>query len=202
VLVEVEAIRLDSAEPIRFSNEECRFEYRHSIFKTEWRDRLVVTAITLRLSKRPELNTTYGAIAETLEAMGVTSPTIRDVSDAVIAIRRSKLPDPGEIGNAGSFFKNPVIPVVQFEMLKSKYPNLPSYPQEGGDVKVPAGWLIEQAGWKGKRVGHVGMHAKQALVLVNYGGATGAELYQHAQAVKQSVAGEFGIELEEEVRVI
>ena len=198
----LEAVDLHSREMKQFSPSECRFGYRYSVFKGELKDRFMITAVTLRLYKKPEVNTNYGAVKETLQKTGVTQPTIRDVSNAVINIRRSKLPDPAEIGNAGSFFKNPVVSEDIFTAIQAKYPDAPSYPQQNGQVKIPAGWLIEHAGWKGKRLGSVGMHERQALVLVNYGEATGAELHSHAMRVKQSVSEIFRIELEEEVRVV
>jgi UDP-N-acetylmuramate dehydrogenase len=181
---------------------ECRFGYRDSIFKHEAKNKFVITDVTFRFDKQATLNTTYGAINDQLKVMSVEHPTIRDVSEAVIAIRRSKLPDPNEIGNAGSFFKNPEIPTGQFDELKNKYSDIVGYPASPGHTKVAAGWLIEKAGWKGKRIGNVGMHAKQALVLVNYGNATGEELVTHALNVQRSVKEIFGVEVEMEVNII
>jgi UDP-N-acetylmuramate dehydrogenase len=202
VLDEVEAVRLLDGKVATFSNSACRFGYRTSVFKTELAGQYMITSITLRFDHKHQVNTRYGAVAETLKAMGVNEPSIRDVSEAVIRIRRSKLPDPAQVGNAGSFFKNPVLDPDTFERLRLSAPDIPAYREPGGNVKVPAAWLIEKAGWKGKRVGKVGMHERQALVLVNYGGATGRDLHQHALTVKRSVAERFSIDLEEEVRVV
>lgn len=184
-----------------FRQEECRFGYRSSIFKTSEKDKWVIASVTFKLSLKPIFNTTYGAIGETLKDRGISEPNLQSVSDAVIHIRQSKLPDPKHIGNAGSFFKNPVVDETHFSRLQLAYPNMPSYPQASG-VKVPAGWLIEQAGWKGYRRGHVGVHDKQALVLVNLGGARGEEIKQLSKDIQASVKEKFGIELEAEVNFI
>lgn len=208
VFAEAAAVHFSTGESRTFSLQDCRFGYRDSVFKRELAGQYVITSVTLRFDQKHEVNTSYGAIVDTLKTKGITEPSIRDVSNAVIAIRRSKLPDPTEIGNAGSFFKNPVVPPAKLDELRSRYPDIPHYQSRAaampsnGEAKLLAGWLIEQAGWKGKRIGNVGMHAKQALVLVNYGGATGEELLRHARTVKQSVADKFGVELEEEVRII
>jgi UDP-N-acetylmuramate dehydrogenase len=158
--------------------------------------------VTFRLDRNPLLRTHYGAIEQELTAMGVTQPGIRDVSEAVIRIRRSKLPDPAVIGNAGSFFKNPEVEPAVYNRLKATHPDLAAYPGTNGTMKLAAGWLIERAGWKGKRIGKVGMHDKQALVLVNHGGATGRELLDHARRVQASVREQFGVELEMEVNIL
>jgi UDP-N-acetylmuramate dehydrogenase len=183
-----------------FSNADCRFGYRDSIFKHELKGRVVITAVSFRLSKRPVLHTDYGAIRHELAAMGL-EPSVQSIAQAVINIRGSKLPDPAVIGNAGSFFKNPTISAEAFDQLRGRFPAIPSYPAGDGLVKVPAGWLIEQCGWKGYRSGNVGMHAKQALVLVNYGAAVGGEVWELSGKVLQSVLDTFGIELEREVQV-
>lgn len=183
-----------------FSNEDCRFGYRDSVFKGLFKGRIAITAVTFRLHKTPQLHTEYGAIRDELTAMG-TTPSVQSIAQAVINIRRSKLPDPAEIGNAGSFFKNPTISASAYQALKEKHPMIPSYPAGPGMVKVPAGWLIESCGWKGKRQGDTGVHARQALVLVNYGRATGTEVWALSEAVLQSVKQTFGIELEREVQV-
>ena len=200
----LDAIDSTTGEPRRFTHADCRFGYRESIFKHELKGKYIITAVTFCLDKTPTFHTRYGAIQETLYEMGVSPEniSIRAISDAVIKIRRSKLPDPAEIGNAGSFFKNPEIPQAQFEALKAQHPTLPGYPTTPGQVKVPAGWLIEQAGWKGYRHGDAGVHAKQALVLVNYGRATGNEILALAYQVQTSVHGKFGIEIRPEVNVI
>ncbi|MES2479189.1 MAG: UDP-N-acetylmuramate dehydrogenase [Bacteroidota bacterium] len=183
------------------SNTECRFGYRDSIFKNELKDQFFISSVCFKLNKEAALNTTYGAIEEELKALNIDKPTAKDVAQAVMNIRRSKLPDPKEIGNAGSFFKNPAIPVQQYLELKKEHPSIPSYTVNEKLVKVPAGWLIEQCGWKGYRKGDYGVHARQALVLVNYGQATGAEIWQLSGDIVASVKDKFGIELEREVQV-
>lgn len=202
VFLNLDALNLETLEVESFTNEQCQFGYRESVFKHEFKGKYMIVSVTLRLSKKHSLNLAYGAINETLQKMNVTNPTVKDVSEAVIQIRQSKLPDPAEIGNSGSFFKNPVISAEHFEELKLKYPQIPSYLQVNGDVKVPAGWLIEQCGWKGKRRGDIGVHDKQALVLVNYGGGKGADLWQLALDIQSSVKEAFNIELQPEVNVI
>lgn len=201
----LEAVHISSGEPRRFSREECGFGYRESVFKGPLRGQYIVTGVVLRLHQQPRpANTGYGAIRTTLEEMGVTEePTPQQVSQAVISIRRSKLPDPAQVGNAGSFFKNPEVSQAKFDALKAQYPELPGYPVPGG-VKVPAGWLIEQCGWKGHRAGEgrYGVHDRQALVLVNHGGATGAEVRALAEDIIASVREKFGIELHPEVNII
>lgn len=199
---ELTAVGLEDGKVRTFNSAECRFGYRDSIFKQEAKGKFAIVDVTFRLNKKEVLNTSYGAINDQLKLMNVTAPTIRDVSNAVIAIRQSKLPDPRIIGNAGSFFKNPEIPVSQFEELKTSYPDIVGYPSQSSKVKVAAGWLIEKAGWKGKRIGNVGMHEKQALVLVNHGGASGEELIAHALRVQQSVQENFGVHIEMEVNVV
>jgi len=198
------AIHVQTGEQRRFSHADCRFGYRESVFKRELKGQYIITSVTFRLDKQPTFHTRYGAIQETLADMGVSDDelTIQAISEAVIRIRRSKLPDPAEIGNAGSFFKNPEIPKAQFDALKEQYPNLPGYPIGDEVVKVPAGWLIEQAGWKGHRTGDAGVHAKQALVLVNYGQATGNEIIALARRVQASVQETFGIGITPEVNIV
>lgn len=184
-----------------FKNKDCRFGYRGSIFKQELKNKVLITSVTFRLDKTHRLNTSYGAIRQELDVMGVSEPTIKSVSEAVIAIRSSKLPDPKKIGNAGSFFKNPAITIEQFDQLKEHYMNIPSYPADDNLVKVPAGWLIEQSGWKGYRNGDAGVHEKQALVLVNYGNATGNEIWKLSEDIIASVKTKFNITLEREVQI-
>jgi UDP-N-acetylmuramate dehydrogenase len=205
----LEALEIATGQLRVFGKEECGFGYRESVFKNELRGRYIVTAVVLRLhraaAQRP-LNVSYGAIRDTLTDLGVDAePTPHDVSRAVVHIRRSKLPDPAEIGNAGSFFKNPEISQGKFDELRGRYPTLPGYPVPGG-VKVPAGWLIEQAGFKGLRRGEGpgthGVHAQQALVLVNHGGATGSELRALADDIIRGVREQFGIELHPEVNIL
>ena len=207
----LEAVELDTGALRVFTTDECGFGYRESVFKNVLKNQFVVTALVLRLHRQArlsgyELNVRYGAITETLAELGIEGkPTPQEVSRAVVHIRRSKLPDPAEIGNAGSFFKNPEISQARFDHLKSQYPNLPGYPVPGG-VKVPAGWLIEQAGWKGLRrgpgAGTHGVHDRQALVLVHHGGATGSELRQLAEDIIASVRQKFGIDLHPEVNIL
>ncbi|UXP31124.1 UDP-N-acetylmuramate dehydrogenase [Reichenbachiella agarivorans] len=201
VFVSLTALHRETLETKVFSKDECQFGYRESVFKRDLKGQYIITSVTLRLSKKPVVNTTYGAITEVLDSKGIAEPSIKDVSEAVIDIRRSKLPDPKQIGNSGSFFKNPVITVTQFSELKKQY-QIPGYPQEDGQVKVPAGWLIEQAGWKGKRLGNIGVHDKQALVLVNHGGGEGSAIYQLAMDIQASVQSQFGIEILPEVNVL
>lgn len=184
-----------------FSNSQCRFGYRDSVFKQELRGRVFITSVRIRLSKKPVFNTTYGAIEHELAAMGVREPSVRAIAQAVINIRSSKLPNPKEIGNAGSFFKNPTIERTKYEALLQQYPAMPHFAVSETMVKIPAAWLIEQCGWKGYRKGDAGIHTKQALVLVNYGGAKGKELWQLSGEIVTSVAERFGIELEREVQV-
>lgn len=202
VFVTLEALNRETLIVESFDNEQCQFGYRESIFKHEAKGKYIILSVTFRLSKTPNLNLGYGAINDTLAEMGIENPSIADVSAAVISIRQSKLPDPKEIGNSGSFFKNPEIPKVQFEGLKETYPNIPSYPISEEIVKVPAGWLIEQAGWKGKRFGEIGVHAKQALVLVNYGAGKGQDIANLSEEIKASVFEKFGIKLNVEVNII
>ena len=201
VFVSLKAVHLASGEIHEFSADECQFGYRESIFKMAKKGQYCISRITIRLSKNPKLNTSYGAIEHYLEASNISSPTIKEVSQAVVSIRQSKLPNPAEIGNAGSFFKNPVISVEQAEVFKSEHENAPYYPAVGG-VKLAAGWLIEQAGWKGYAEGDFGVHDRQALVLVNRGNAEGSDIYALSQRVLDDVKSKFGIELEREVNVI
>jgi len=202
-IISVEAIDKSSLERRTFSNEECAFGYRESIFKQGARDQYIITGITLRLTKRNhQLHLQYGAIQETLNAMAIDKPTIADVSNAVIHIRQSKLPDPAKVGNAGSFFKNPSITADAFQLLKEKYPTIPSYPSTEGLIKVPAGWLIEQCGWKGKRFENIGVHPNQALVLVNYGGGDGRKIWDLAMNIRDSVTEKFNIALHPEVNIV
>ncbi len=198
----LEALNLETLEVEIFDNNDCKFGYRQSIFKNTHKGKYAIVNVTFQLSKKPMLNTSYGAIQEVLSSNDISAPTIKDVSDAVISIRQSKLPNPDEIGNAGSFFKNPAISVDKFNLLKASFTNIPSYELPNEGVKVPAGWLIESCGWKGKRIGDIGVHDKQALVLVNHGNGHGIDLYRLAKDIQQSVKDKFGIELEMEVNVL
>lgn len=202
VITYVKAINLENFQEIEFTNEACQFGYRESIFKTELKNKVFITEVGFKLTtKNHILNTQYGAIADKMAENGVTSPTIKDISNAVIAIRESKLPNPKVLGNAGSFFKNPTISKQHFEKLKQDYPAIVGYNTDLG-VKVPAGWLIENAGWKGKRIGNTGAHALQALVLVNYGNASGEEIFELSEIIIQDIENKFGIVLNREVNVI
>lgn len=191
----------DMKQLVPFYNSECAFGYRDSIFKHQLKDKVFITSVTFRLNKKPNYNTSYGAIEQELQKMGITEPSIAAIADAVIAIRSSKLPNPREIGNAGSFFKNPTIPIEQYNILKETFPTIPSYPVNEESVKVPAGWLIEQCGWKGFRAGDAGVHEKQALVLVNYGHATGGAVWDLSDNILKTVHDKFHIQLEREVQV-
>ena len=184
-----------------FSKADCHFGYRDSVFKNELKDKYIITSVKFRLSLTPDVKLHYGAIKDELAKRGITSPAIKDVSQVVSHIRVSKLPDPSTIGNAGSFFKNPVISQAEFETVHSQYPEIVHYPA-GDEVKLAAGWLIEQCGWKGKVVGHTGTWKNQALVLVNHGGATGEEVYSLSSQIIDSVYAKFGVRLEREVNII
>ncbi|MES2431623.1 MAG: UDP-N-acetylmuramate dehydrogenase [Bacteroidota bacterium] len=202
VFYELEAFDLTAKKNVKFNLTDCEFGYRESVFKRKYKDQFVITAVTYRLNKKPVFNTSYGAIEQELEKMGVKELSIKAISDAVINIRSSKLPNPAEIGNAGSFFKNPEINNEQFATLKEQYPNMVGYDLENGNVKLAAGWLIEQCGWKGFREGDAGCHAKQALVLVNYGNANGNEIYSLSEKILTSVNEKFNVILEREVNII
>jgi UDP-N-acetylmuramate dehydrogenase len=201
VFYELEALNLSSLQVEKFSNIDCKFGYRESVFKNEKKGQYFIVAVTFRLSLNPTVNTTYGAIQQQLSVMNVEYPTIKNVSDAVIAIRSSKLPNPAVLGNSGSFFKNPEISTTEYERLKNEFPNVVGYPTNVG-YKLAAGWLIEQCGWKGKVVGNCGSHKDQALVLVNYGNATGDEIYQLALAIQDSVFEKFQVRIVPEVNII
>jgi UDP-N-acetylmuramate dehydrogenase len=198
----LEAFHLQDKALQTFSLEDCRFGYRESVFKHHLKGQFVITSVTYKLFKNPILNTSYGAIQQELEAMGIKELTIQHIAQAVINIRSSKLPDWTVTGNAGSFFKNPEVENEQYEDLKKLYPNLVAFPLANGRTKLAAGWLIEQCGWKGYRTGDAGCYPKQALVLVNYGNATGAEIYDLSEKILQSVKTKFGVTLEREVNII
>ncbi|PWK26222.1 UDP-N-acetylmuramate dehydrogenase [Arcicella aurantiaca] len=202
IFEELQALNLETLAIETFKLADCHFGYRESVFKHEFKGKYVITSVTFKLMKEPVFKVGYGDIQKTLEEMGVVELSIKAVSDAVISIRKSKLPDPAEIGNSGSFFKNPEIPKTQYDTLKAQFENIPSYPINESTVKVPAGWLIEQAGWKGFRDGQIGVHARQALVLVNYGGGTGEQIKALSQKVQASVFEKFGIKLSVEVNFI
>lgn len=196
------ALEIATGRVKEFDAAACAFGYRESVFKGPAKGQYIILDVTFRLLKEPRLSTHYGAISSELQRMGIENPGIQDVSRAVISIRESKLPNPAVLGNAGSFFKNPIVDEERFVGLRDRFAEMPHYPTEDGKYKLAAGWLIEKAGWKGKRMGQVGMHAQQALVLVNYGNASGRELWEHSQRVLEDVQEKFGIALEREVNVI
>lgn len=199
--MELEAVNISSQKVRKFSNNDCKFDYRYSIFKAELKGQYVICNVTFILNKVHQLNTSYGAIENELQSMGVTA-SLQNVSQAVINIRQRKLPDPNEIGNSGSFFKNPTIPNTQFKALKVDFPNIVGYPNNDGKTKLAAGWLIEQAGWKGYTNKDAGVHKNQALVLVNYGQAQGQDILKLSQEIQESIRQKFGIDLEAEVNII
>jgi UDP-N-acetylmuramate dehydrogenase len=198
----LEAYHIQDRKIVQFTLNDCGFGYRESVFKRKYKDEFVILNVTYRLRKQPVFNTSYGAIEQELEKMQVQQLSIKAISQAVINIRTSKLPDPTQIGNAGSFFKNPQIPRDKFDELKQAHPNIPGYPAGDSEVKVAAGWLIEQCGWKGYREGDAGVHAKQALVLVNYGHAKGEDIYHLSGKVIENVRSRFDITLEREVNIV
>jgi UDP-N-acetylmuramate dehydrogenase len=198
----LDAIHLKTGNSRSFFKEECDFGYRDSIFKNQAKGKYLITSVTLKLNlNHHQLNTTYAPLARVFEESG-KNPTIKSIAEAVIAIRSSKLPDPQEIGNSGSFFKNPVISHDQFVEVQEMYEDVPHYPASNGRVKLPAAWLIQQCGWKGQRFGNYGVHDRQALVLVNYGGASGQDIFNLSERIMDSVKLHFGISLEREVNVL
>ena len=201
VIHAVEAVPFFDSKIISFSNNDCHFGYRESVFKNKYKNQFIITSVTYKLKKNPVFNISYGAIPQELERMGVKDLTIKEIALAVINIRNSKLPNPKIIGNAGSFFKNPEISIAQYEELKIKFPSIVGYTTDKSNVKIAAGWLIEQSGWKGFREGDVGCHEKQALVLVNFGKATGADVYKISERIIESVFQQFQIRLEREVNI-
>ena len=201
LIVKVEALEVTTGNDSVFTNTECRYAYRESIFKKEWKGRYIITYVTYRLSKTPQFHLEYGNVKGELEKQGCEL-TLKNVRDVIIRIREAKLPDPKVQGNAGSFFMNPVIPRMQYESLLAKYPEMPHYKVDEEWVKVPAAWMIDRCGWKGRRMGNAGVHDKQALVLVNCGGATGQEIITLSQHIQQSVYESFGIAIVPEVNFI
>jgi len=203
VVKEVSGIDRLTGEEKSFQNHECSFGYRQSIFKHQLKEKFFISSVTLSLTKKNHsFNINYGAIKDTLKEMNIIEPTLKSISDAVIHIRKSKLPDPSLLGNAGSFFKNPTIPLSHYQSLQKTYSEIPGYHSANQEVKVPAGWLIEQCGWKGKRIHDIGVHAHQALVLVNYGNGNGEEIFQLAMKIILSVKEKFNITLLPEVNII
>ncbi|XCF05793.1 UDP-N-acetylmuramate dehydrogenase [Tamlana crocina] len=198
-----EALSLDGTTLKTFTKTDCNFGYRNSVFKQEVKGKFIITSVTFKLSKHNHnINASYGTISAELENNNIAEPTIKDISNAVIAIRESKLPNPKEIGNSGSFFKNPVISKNDFEELLKHFKDIPSYPISDAEVKVPAGWLIEKAGFKGKRFGQYGVHKKQALVLVNYGGASGSDILELSKLIQKTIKRLFNISIEAEVNIL
>ncbi len=198
---ELEAMRIADKSIQTFNNEECKFGYRESVFKHELKNQFIITSVTYKLLKKPVFNTSYGAIEKELEVMGIKELNIQAISKAICNIRSSKLPNPAEIGNAGSFFKNPEVVRCKFEFLKGQFPAIVGYDLESGNVKLAAGWLIEQCGWKGKTIGDAGVHKLQALVLVNYDNAKGSEIVELSQKIMDTVMDKFGVQLEREVNI-
>lgn len=201
LIVSVDTFGLETGEERRFMREECRYAYRESVFKQKLKGKYAVTFVTYRLKKPPVFHLEYGNIRAELEKQGC-QVDLENVRRIIIAIRQAKLPDPKVLGNAGSFFMNPVVPKMQFEALLAQYPDMPHYPVDEAHVKIPAGWMIDRCGWKGKRVGHAGVHEKQALVLVNCGGATGKEVMHLAEEIVASVRERFDVTIRPEVNYI
>jgi len=203
VIKEVSGVDRINGNEKTFQNHECAFGYRESIFKHQLKEKFFISSVTLSLTKKNHIiNTSYGAIKDTLKEMNVIEPTVRSISDAVIHIRKSKLPDPSQLGNAGSFFKNPSISLSHYQSLQKDHVQIPGYHSVNQEVKVPAGWLIEQCGWKGKRINDIGVHSHQALVIVNYGNGNGDEIYHLAMQIISSVKEKFNITLIPEVNII
>jgi len=200
--MQCEAFELETGKTKVFGKEKCRFGYRESIFKNELKGQFIITSVDFLLKKNALLHLDYGNIKAYLEQNGIENPTLLQLHDAICAIRDAKLPDVKQIGSAGSFFKNPVISTERFESLQNTYPTIPHYPDANGMVKVPAGWLIEQAGWKGWRNEHVGVYEKQALILVHYGGGTGHDIVELARKIQGSVEAKFGIRISPEVNFV
>ncbi len=202
VFYELEAFHIHEKKIIKFNLKDCAFGYRESIFKNKYKNQFVIINVTYKLLKKPVFNTSYGAITNELDRMGVTELSIGAISEAIIQIRKSKLPNPADIGNAGSFFKNPTISKQQFEILKNEFPTIVGYQLDEQHIKLAAGWLIEQCGWKGYRAGDSGCYEKQALILVNYGNATGSEIFEMSEKIINSVEEKFNVVLEREVNIV
>ena len=200
--IELEALEISSGKIVKFNNSDCEFGYRESVFKNKMKNQYIILNITLELKKNPVLNINYGDVKAILESQNIKNPTIKEVSNAIISIRQSKLPDPKKIGNSGSFFKNPIVSLNQLELIKKKYPNVVNYEINENEFKIAAGWLIERAGWKGKKFNNYGVHEKQALVLVNYGLANGMEIFELSEKIILDIKDKFGITLEREVNII
>ncbi|MDB9990449.1 UDP-N-acetylmuramate dehydrogenase [Flavobacteriales bacterium] len=200
--VELEALEILSGKIVKFNNSDCEFGYRESVFKNKMKNQYIILNITLELKKNPVFNVNYGDVKTILENQNIKNPSIKDVSNAIISIRRSKLPDPKKIGNSGSFFKNPIVSLKKLKLIQNKYPKIISYKINENEFKIAAGWMIEIAGWKGKRFNNFGVHEKQALVLVNYGLANGMEIFNLSEKIILDIKDKFGITLEREVNII
>jgi len=200
--IELEALEISSGKIVKFNNSDCEFGYRESVFKNKMKNQYIILNITLELKKNPVLNINYGDVKAILESQNIKNPAIKEVSNAIIRIRQSKLPDPKKIGNSGSFFKNPLVSLNQLELIKKNYPNVVNYEINENEFKIAAGWLIERAGWKGKKFNNYGVHEKQALVLVNYGLANGMEIFDLSEKIILDIKDKFGITLEREVNII
>jgi UDP-N-acetylmuramate dehydrogenase len=200
--IELEALEISSGKIVKFNNSDCEFGYRESVFKNKMKNQYIILNITLELKKNPVLNINYGDVKAILESQNIKNPGIKEVSNAIISIRQSKLPDPKKIGNSGSFFKNPIASLNQLELIKKKYPNVVNYEINENEFKIAAGWLIERAGWKGKKFNNYGVHEKQALVLINYGLANGMEIFELSEKIILDIKDKFGITLEREVNII
>jgi len=200
LIEKVRAVSIENGSIIEFNNDDCMFGYRNSIFKGDFKDKYLITRVYFKLTTRHTLKLDYGSLKEEINTAGEVS--LKNVREAVINLRRSKLPDPETIGNAGSFFKNPVVSTAVAENLKKKYPLMPVFENMYSEKKLAAGWMIDNCGWKGKRIGNTGVHDKQALVIVNYGNASGKEIYNLSEVIKKSVTEKFGVNLEREVIVI
>ena len=200
--LELEALEISSGKIVKFNNSDCEFGYRESVFKNKMKNQYIILNITLELKKNPVLNINYGDVKAILESQNIKNPAIKEVSNAIIRIRQSKLPDPKKIGNSGSFFKNPIVSLNQLELIKKNYPNVVNYEINENEFKIAAGWLIERAGWKGKKFNNYGVHEKQALVLVNYGLANGMEIFDLSEKIILDIKDKFGITLEREVNII
>jgi len=199
---QVEALDMKGGEIFHFDDRECAFDYRSSIFKDKYKNRFLIKSVTLRLNKKPSYNISYEKIKETLDLLNLNEINARNISDAVIHIRKSKLPDPMKIGNAGSFFKNPIIDKTDYQGLKAEFPELPAYQIDKFHFKIPAAWLIEECGWKGKRIGDAGVNPNQPLVLVNLGKASGKDIQNLSEKIRKDIAQKYGIDLQPEVNII
>ncbi len=202
LIEEITAVRIGDGTIVNIRGEECDYSYRQSRFKKEWKNRFLITQVTCRLSKTFVPKLEYGNILAVLKQRGITQPTAQELRQVIVGIRKEKLPDPQEQGNAGSFFMNPIVEKEKFESLLSQYPDMPHYSVDEKREKIPAGWMIDQCGWKGKTLGHAGVHDKQALVLVNRGGATGQEIVTLCETIRQDVKAKFGIDIHPEVNIV